>query len=75
MKEVFIRDKALYLQFKYPFTNIPSLSDKRLCTVCQQVFTVEDFKVCREESGIEIVRCAYAPACEGTVLDWVKVPV
>ncbi|WEK33567.1 MAG: hypothetical protein P0Y53_13835 [Candidatus Pseudobacter hemicellulosilyticus] len=72
MEEVFIRDKALYIKFKYPFSDIPALTDKRLCMVCHKEFVVGDYKVYRDAKGNEIVRCANAPECEGTVLDWVK---
>jgi hypothetical protein len=72
MTEVLINDKIKYLKLKYPFSNIPLLTDKRYCMHCENEFTVGDYKVMKDAEGREYICCPNAPECDGTVIDWVR---
>lgn len=70
MKEVIIKNKKKYLDDNYPFEDIPKLDDKKRCIHCDKIITVGDFKVFKDEDGEELIYCANAPDCDGTVIDW-----
>jgi hypothetical protein len=72
MEEIFIADKAKYLEEEYPFEPVPQLSDKKRCIHCGSIFTVGDYKVFKGEKE-EYICCPNAPECDGTIIDWFPV--
>ncbi len=66
-------EKQAYLNKEYPFKGKPQLTDKRKCLHCDQVFTVGDFRVFKDEDNVEYVCCPNAPQCDGTIVDWFRV--
>ena len=72
MQEIKISNKQEYLDKKYPFSSIPSLTDKRYCMQCKNEIVVGEYKVFKDEQGKETICCPNAPACNGTVMDWYK---
>jgi hypothetical protein len=74
MFEKVIVDKSAYLKDNYPFYPIPSLTAKRLCIHCDKVIVVGEFKVLVGKNQFEYICCPNAPECNGTVIDWIKVP-
>ena len=70
MEEVHIADKAAYLEENYPFEGVPHLDVSCECIHCQKVIRVGDYKVFRGADGFEYICCPNAPACDGTVIDW-----
>lgn len=73
MIEVTIEDKQKYLLDNYPFTNPPKLTDMKQCIHCNNVISVGDFKVFKDEAGNEFLACPHAPEYNGTVIDWFPV--
>lgn len=73
MTELIIRDKQKYLEENYPFERMPKLTDKLECIHCNSIFTVGDYKVYKNETGFEFICCPNAPACNGTVIDWIAI--
>ena len=74
MIEVIIKDKQKYLIKNYPFEEVPKLMDKKRCIHCDSIITVGDFKVFKHELlDEEFICCPNAPACSGTVIDWLPV--
>ena len=73
MKELKINNKAAYFRENYPFENPPKLTYVMRCIHCEKVITVGDFKVFQDNSGMEYICCPNAPACNGTVIDWIPV--
>ncbi len=71
MIEKIIYDKAKYLDQHYPFLPIPALTEKFLCIHCYKALKMGDFKVFVGANGFEYICCPNAPACDGTVIDWV----
>lgn len=71
MEEIFIVDKQKYLDENYPFEGIPSLDDKKRCIHCDQIITVGDYKVYKDEDDNEFIYCPNAPDCDGTLIDWI----
>jgi len=71
MKEIEIKDKEKYLEDNYPFEGIPHLTDKKRCIHCNEIITVGDFKVYKDNSGFEFICCPHAPECDGSVIDWI----
>jgi hypothetical protein len=65
MQEIIINDKLKYLKENYLFTDIPALTDRKLCIHCDSVITVDDFKVYKDEDGCEFICCPNAPAPVG----------
>jgi len=72
-KEVIIKDKQKYLDEKYPFGEIPKLTDEKYCLHCGKVITVGDYKVFIDDLDSELIFCPNAPKCDGTVIDWLPV--
>ncbi|MBK8565124.1 MAG: hypothetical protein IPN76_17740 [Saprospiraceae bacterium] len=72
MKEIIIKNKQNYFKEHYPFAEIPKLTDKKLCIHCDNIITVGDFKVFKDEEGEEYICCPNAPNCDGTVIDWFR---
>lgn len=72
MEELRIKNKEKYLSENYPFTDIPKLTDKKVCINCNSVITVGEYKVFKSESGFEYICCPTAPHCNGTVIDWIN---
>ena len=70
MTEIKIEDKQKYLNEKYPFTDIPKLTDNKECIHCGNIITVGGFKVFKDEFDDEYICCPNAPDCDGTVIDW-----
>jgi len=70
MEEVIIKDKEKYLQENYPFLDVPKLTDKKRCLHCDEIITVGDYKVYRDENNMEFIYCTNAPECNGTLIDW-----
>lgn len=70
MKEVTIKDKQKYFVEHYPFAKPPKLTDLKQCIHCDNIITVGDFKVFKDETGFEYICCPHAPECDGTVIDW-----
>lgn len=70
MKELLIIDKQKFLKENYPFQDVPELTDQKRCIHCDEVITVGDFKVYKDETGFEYICCPNAPECNGTVIDW-----
>ena len=66
-----IKDKASYLEHRYPFYEVPKLTDQKHCIHCGKNFVVGDYKV-ELSHGEEFIVCPNAPKCDGTLLDWVK---
>ena len=52
MTEVHIKDKQKYLDENYIFDVPPKLTDMKLCIHCNDVITVGDYKVYRNEEGM-----------------------
>lgn len=73
MKEIIIKDKQMYFQENYPFTDMPEMTDQKRCIHCDNVITVGDYKVFKHKSGDEFIYCPNAPDCNGTVIDWIPV--
>ena len=71
MEEIFIEDKQKYFDENYPFEDPSGLTDKKRCIHCDQIITVGDFKVFRDEDDNEFIYCPNAPYCDGTVIDWI----
>jgi hypothetical protein len=71
MEEIFIDDKQNYFDENYPFEYPPDLTDKKRCIHCDQIITVGNYKVFRDEDGNEFIYCPNAPDCDGTVIDWI----
>lgn len=71
MKEIFIADKVKYLEENYPFSVKPEVADRKRCIHCNSSIVVGNYKVFKDEDGIEYICCPNAPACNGTVIDWV----
>jgi hypothetical protein len=72
MKEIFIVDKEVFLKENYPFGDAPALTDKVKCIHCDEVITVGDYKVFKEQGDDFLyIYCPNAPECNGTVIDWV----
>jgi len=71
MEEIFIDDKQNYFDENYPFECPPDLTDKKRCIHCDQIITVGNYKVFRDEDGNEFIYCPNAPDCDGTVIDWI----
>ncbi len=72
MKELIIKNKKKYLKENYPFTDIPKLTDQKLCIHCNEIITVGDYKVFSDEDGDEFICCPNAPRCNGTLIDWIE---
>ena len=70
MEEIIISNKQGYLNQHYPFYPVPVVADKKYCARCKQVIIVGDYKVFKNDKQIH---CANAPACNGTMLDWMKI--
>ena len=70
MKEIIIKNKQKYLLDNFPFEDTPELCEKKRCIHCDSVITVGDFKVFKDEDGMEFICCPNAPDCDGTVIDW-----
>ncbi len=70
MEQVHIKDKQAFLEEHYPFTPMVKLTDVFRCLHCVEVIRVKDFKVYRWPSGFLAICCPNAPACDGTVIDW-----
>lgn len=70
MKELVIKDKQKYLNDNYPFDDVPKLTDKKYCIHCEEIITVGDYKVFKDEDGEEYIYCPNAPDCDGTIIDW-----
>lgn len=73
-----VKDKLKYLKKHYPFEDVPSLLDKKLCIHCDQIITVGDYKVQVEYNFFtgkeeEYIVCPNAPECSGTLIDWISV--
>lgn len=73
MEEVIIANKQAYLNQHYPFYPVPALSHKKYCARCKQVILVGDYKVFTDGKNGKQICCANAPACDGTMLDWMKI--
>jgi hypothetical protein len=71
MEEIIIEDKQKYFDENYPFEDATSLTDKKRCIHCDQIITVGDYKVFKDEDGNEFIYCPNAPDCDGTVIDWI----
>ncbi|MBN1499186.1 MAG: hypothetical protein JW982_03445 [Spirochaetes bacterium] len=65
-----IQDKEKYLKDNYPFTDVPQLSAKKRCIHCDKVIKVGDYKVYRDNHGMEFIVCPNSPECDGTIIDW-----
>jgi len=72
MEEVIIKNKLKYLSDNYPFEDTPKLTDKKRCIHCDNIITVGDFKVFKDNEGEEFICCPNAPDCDGTVIDWFR---
>ncbi len=72
MKEIIIKDKRKYLTRNFPFTDLPNLTDKKLCIHCNEIITVGDYKVYQTEDGEKLICCPNAAECDGTVIDWFR---
>lgn len=70
MIEIKIEDKQKFFDANYPFGNTPKLTDMKQCIHCDNIITVGDFKVFKDDSGMEYICCPHAPDCDGTVIDW-----
>ena len=70
MEEVIITDKQAFLEEQYPFTPVPGLDEVYRCIHCIEVIRVRDFKVFKGRDGFLFICCPNAPACNGTVIDW-----
>ncbi len=70
MKEKSINNKLEYLKENFPFSEIPKLSDEKLCIHCDSKIKVGDFKVFIDQHGEEFICCPNAPECDGTLIDW-----
>lgn len=70
MEVVPVLDKADFLEEHYPFTPVPKLTDTLRCLHCIEVICVGDFKVFKGRDGFLFICCPNAPACSGTVIDW-----
>jgi len=71
MREIIIEDKQKYFYENYPFEDPPGLTDKKRCIHCDQIITVGDYKVFKDNEGDEFIYCPNAPDCDGTVIDWI----
>lgn len=72
MQEISISNKQEYLDKKYPFSIIPTLTDTRYCMQCRNEIVVGEYKVYKDDNGKESICCPNAPECKGTVTDWYK---
>lgn len=70
MEEVHPKDKQAFLEEHYPFTPVVKLTDVFVCIHCREVIRVADYKVFRWSNGFLAICCPNAPACDGTVIDW-----
>lgn len=70
MTEIQIVDKQNYLDQNYPFDTPPKLADRKECIHCGSTITVGDYKVFKDDAGLEYICCPHAPDCDGTVIDW-----
>lgn len=73
MKEIIIANKQAYLNTNYPFTATQKLTEKKRCIHCGNSITVGAFKVFKASDGFEFICCPGAPACDGTLIDWIDV--
>ncbi len=73
MKEIEIKDKQKYLDENYIFEDIPEVSDRKRCLHCGEIIVVGNYKVYANEQGDEYIYCPNAPACDGTIIDWMDV--
>lgn len=73
MEELIIEDKQKYFDENYPFNDPPKLTETRECIHCGEVIIVGDYKVFKNETGFEFISCPNAPACDGTIIDWMPV--
>lgn len=73
MELLTIKDKQAYLDENYPFEGVPKLTEQLQCLHCDNVFTVGDYKVIKDDTGFEFICCPHAPDCNGTVIDWFEV--
>ena len=64
-----IKNKQKYLKDKYPFKNVPKLTDKKLCVNCDKEIIVGDYKV-EILNNIEYILCPNSPNCDGTLIHW-----
>lgn len=71
MEEIFIKDKVKYLEDNYPFLEQPEVADRKRCIHCNSIIVVGNYKVFKDDEGIEYICCPNAPECDGTVIDWV----
>lgn len=73
MIEIKITEKQKYLDENYPFNGTPKLTDKRYCLHCEEIITVGDYKIFKDEFNDEYICCPNAPDCDGTVIDWISI--
>jgi hypothetical protein len=71
VEEIIIKNKQKYLMDNYPFEDTPKLTDRKRCLHCNEIITVGDFKVFKNEGGFEFICCPNAPDCNGTLIDWI----
>jgi hypothetical protein len=73
MIEIRIENKQNYLNENYPFAEIPNLTDLKECIHCGNIIAVGDYRVLKDDVGIEYICCPHAPDCDGTVIDWIDI--
>jgi hypothetical protein len=73
-KLVQIEDRIKFFEDNYPFKNPPAMTDKVRCIHCGREYPVEAYKVVKDpHNNFLYISCAYAPSCDGTVIDWVRI--
>lgn len=72
MREIKIQDKQHYINEKYPFGEVPKLTEKKRCIHCEETIRVGDFKVYSDDEDFEYICCPNAPKCDGTIIDWLE---
>lgn len=74
MEEVFVKDKQKFLDEQPPPFGGHKLTDKVRCLHCDEVITVGDYKIFKEEGDDFLyICCPNAPECDGTIIDWIDV--
>ena len=73
MEEIFPPDKKKFLEEHYPFTPVPDMDQMYRCLHCVEVIRVGDYKVFKGRDGFLFICCPNAPACNGSVIDWMPI--
>ena len=69
--EIADEDKEAFFIKNYPFGNRPNLTDRVECIHCGRNYPVSEYKLVKsDDSDFLYISCAYAPGCDGTIIDW-----